>query len=143
MTWLLSVDAIMALTMIVLWVAFWRAWSRRRREPDEIIELAIGQRSRRLLRCCSCSAAAGGGHRREGVAGVGTGVPAGQRFLLGYALLFPIGLALYSRASPRAIGGLMIGVYYLSLFLANMAVGRSADCWRPSAVDRSGSCTRA
>ena len=36
----------------------------------------------------------------------------------------PVGLALYSRAAPRSIGGLMIGVYYLHLFLANMAVGR-------------------
>ena len=43
---------------------------------------------------------------------------------LGYALLFPVGLALYSRASPRSLGGVMIGVYYLHLFLANMAVGR-------------------
>ena len=43
---------------------------------------------------------------------------------VGYALLFPVGLALYSRASPHAIGGLMIGVFYLHLFLANMTVGR-------------------
>ena len=43
---------------------------------------------------------------------------------LGYALLYPVGLALFSRAAPRSIGGLMIGVFYLHLFLANMAVGR-------------------
>ena len=43
---------------------------------------------------------------------------------VGYALLFPVGLALYSRASPRAVSGLVIGVFYLHLFLANMTVGR-------------------
>ena len=49
------------------------------------------------------------------------GHPRGLAYL---ALLFPVGLALYSRASPKAIGGLMIGVFYLHLFLANMVVGR-------------------
>jgi POT family proton-dependent oligopeptide transporter len=43
---------------------------------------------------------------------------------LGYALLYPVGLALYSRAAPRSIAGLMIGVFYLHLFLSNMLVGR-------------------
>lgn len=122
-TWLLSVDAIMAMAMIVLWVAFWRVWSRRRREPDEIVKLAIGAAisalAPLLLALGSMRAAVTGGK-------VSLGWGLGFQLVndLGYALLFPIGLALYSRAAPRAIGGLMIGVYYLHLFLANMAVGR-------------------
>ena len=43
---------------------------------------------------------------------------------IGFANVFPVGLALYSRASPRAIAGLMIGVYYVHLFACNMLVGR-------------------
>ncbi len=34
-----------------------------------------------------------------------------------------MGLALYSRAAPRAIGGTMIAVYYLNMFLCNLLVG--------------------
>ncbi len=42
---------------------------------------------------------------------------------LGFANVFPVSLALYSRAAPRAIAGTVIGVYYLFLFLANILVG--------------------
>ena len=42
---------------------------------------------------------------------------------IGFALVAPISLSLFSRAAPRQIQGLMIGVYYLSLFLCNLAVG--------------------
>ncbi len=43
---------------------------------------------------------------------------------IGFAMLFPVGLALFARAAPPAVGGLMMGVFYLHLFVANMAVGR-------------------
>ena len=42
---------------------------------------------------------------------------------IGYANVFPVGLALYARASPRAVAGTMIGVYYLHLFMGNNLVG--------------------
>jgi POT family proton-dependent oligopeptide transporter len=42
---------------------------------------------------------------------------------IGFANILPIGLALYSRAAPRQIVGLVIGVYYLHLFLGNSFVG--------------------
>jgi POT family proton-dependent oligopeptide transporter len=42
---------------------------------------------------------------------------------IGFANVFPVGLALYARASPKAIAGTMIGVYYLHLFMSNNIVG--------------------
>jgi POT family proton-dependent oligopeptide transporter len=42
---------------------------------------------------------------------------------LGFANILPVGLALYSRCSPRRLEGLVIGVYYLHLFLGNTFVG--------------------
>ena len=42
---------------------------------------------------------------------------------IGFANVLPVGLALYTRASPKALGGLMIGVYYLHLFACNLLVG--------------------
>jgi POT family proton-dependent oligopeptide transporter len=38
---------------------------------------------------------------------------------------------LFSRASPKAVGGVMIGVYYLNLFASNMLVG-----WLGTLFDR-------
>jgi POT family proton-dependent oligopeptide transporter len=34
-----------------------------------------------------------------------------------------VGLALYSRAAPKGMTGLIIGVYYLHLFIGNFFVG--------------------
>lgn len=42
---------------------------------------------------------------------------------LGFANVAPVGLALYSRAAPKGLSGIMVAVYYLQLFLANMLVG--------------------
>jgi POT family proton-dependent oligopeptide transporter len=42
---------------------------------------------------------------------------------IGFANVFPVGLALYARASPKVIAGTMIGVYYLHLFIGNNLVG--------------------
>jgi len=36
---------------------------------------------------------------------------------------WPIGMALFSRAAPPAITGLMIGVYFLSVFAGSLLVG--------------------
>jgi POT family proton-dependent oligopeptide transporter len=42
---------------------------------------------------------------------------------IGYANVFPIGLALYARASPNAVAATLMGCYYVHLFLANNLVG--------------------
>ncbi len=42
---------------------------------------------------------------------------------IGFANVLPVGLALYSRAAPKGLGGMMIAVYYLHLFLGNLLVG--------------------
>ena len=42
---------------------------------------------------------------------------------IGFANILPVGLALYSRAAPRRLEGLLIGIYYLHLFIGNTFVG--------------------
>jgi POT family proton-dependent oligopeptide transporter len=42
---------------------------------------------------------------------------------LGFANILPVGLALYSRVAPKSLEGLMLGVFYLHLFLGNTFVG--------------------
>jgi len=42
---------------------------------------------------------------------------------IGFANVLPVGLALYSRAAPKGLGGMMIAVYYIHLFMGNLLVG--------------------
>ncbi len=129
-TWLISIDAFISAGALMLSVAFWRLWATRRKEPDEITKLAIGSlisaTAPLALALASAHEAAGGGK-------VGLAWALAFHILndIGFVNVFPVGLALFSRASPRAVGGVMIGVYYLHLFLANMTVG-----WLGGLLDR-------
>ena len=37
--------------------------------------------------------------------------------------MFPVGIALYSRAAPKGLTGVIIGVFYTHLFMGNLFVG--------------------
>ncbi len=121
-TWLQVVDAVVSLVTMLLSIAFWRWWSQRRREPDELIKMAIG----------SLIAAGGPGlmmiaggivdatHQRVGFGWTLAYTIAND---LGFANILPVGLALYSRVAPKQIVGLVIGIYYLHLSIGNTYVG--------------------
>ena len=120
---LVSVDAIISTAMIFLSLLFWRWWATRWTEPNEITKLTIGVLISALAPFALALAAwqqAATGHKASLLWGVAFHVIND----IGFANVFPIGLALYSRASPRALGGLMIGAYYVHLFAANMLDGR-------------------
>jgi POT family proton-dependent oligopeptide transporter len=121
-TWLVSLDAFISTGMIIAVLAFWRWWGSKWREPDEIIKMAIGAAvaagAPLLLAFASLSEVATG-HKASLVWGLGFHVIND----IGFSMLFPVGLALFSRAAPRAVAGAMLGVYYLHLFLCNLAVG--------------------
>lgn len=121
-TWLLSLDAIISTALIAASVMFWRWWARRWSEPDEITKLTIGVGISALAPLCLAMAS----WQAEGGAKVGLGWGIAFHVVndIGFANVFPVGIALYSRASPRAVAGTMIGVYYLHLFAGNMLVGR-------------------
>jgi POT family proton-dependent oligopeptide transporter len=121
-TWLISIDAFISTGTIFLSLLFWRWWSKRHREPDEITKLTIGTVISALapltLAAASWHAAATGQK-----VGLGWGIAFHVINDIGFANVFPVGIALFSRAAPRAIGGMMIGVYYLHLFACNMLIG--------------------
>lgn len=121
-TWLLSLDAVLAVVMTFAVLAFWRSWARRWREPDEIVKIAYGAGMMALAPLLLALADAT--------------TPAGVRSSLGWAFAFhvvnetgfamlaPVTLALYSRAAPARLVGLMLGVCYTQDFFAYLAVGR-------------------
>jgi len=121
-TWLISLDAFIGSSTIVATVAFWRWWATRRREPEEITKLWIG-----AMIAAAAPLFLGVASLQEAVTGHKVGLGWALAFHIvndiGYSNIFPVGLALFTRAAPRAIGGLMVGVYYLHLFVANMMVG--------------------
>lgn len=121
-TWLVSLDAFISSGVLAGTVVFWRWWRAHRREPDEITKLTVGAAISALAPLVLALASV-----REAATGRKVGLAWGLGFHLlndvGFANLFAVGLALFSRAAPRSVVGAMFGVYYLHLFAANMAVG--------------------
>ena len=121
-TWILSFGSIISSAAIVVSVAFWRWWARRWTEPDELLKIAIGvtlAATAPLLLVLTSTIVATTGQR----AGLGWAIAFEAVNDLAFANIFPIGLALFSRAAPKRLAGMLIGVFYLHLFVANLAVG--------------------
>ncbi|HEY1606897.1 MAG TPA: oligopeptide:H+ symporter [Allosphingosinicella sp.] len=121
-TLLISFDAGISTAMIALSMLFWRWWGTRFREPDEITKLTIG-----ALISAFAPLALAAASFQEAATGQKVGLGWALTFHLindiGFANVFPVGIALFSRAAPRAVAGTMIGVYYLHLFACNFTVG--------------------
>jgi proton-dependent oligopeptide transporter, POT family len=121
-TWIISFGSVISGACIVISVAFWRWWAKRWREPDELLKMAIGvtlASTAPLLLALASTIVASSGQR------VGLGWAIVFEFVndLAFANIVPIGLALYSRAAPKGLTGMLIGVYYLLFFFANLGVG--------------------
>ncbi|MFG6485641.1 peptide MFS transporter [Roseateles sp. BYS78W] len=121
-TWLQAVDATVSFVTMLGSIAFWRWWSTRRREPDEVTKIALGcfvaAGAPALLLIPAMAIEAGGGKISILWTFAYTLVND-----IGFANIMPVGLALYSRAAPRGLQGVMIGIYYLHLFFGNSFVG--------------------
>lgn len=123
--WLVSLDAIVSTVTMIGVVAFWRVYSKWRKEPDEIVKIAIGSliaATGPLVLAWAAAHEAATGQKASLLVGLGFHILND----IGFAMVFPVGLALYSRAAPKSVGGLFIGVYYLHLALCNFATGKIA-----------------
>ncbi len=121
-SWLLSLDAFVSVTCIFGSVMFWRWYARHRRDPDEIVKIVIGSA---IVACAplvlaAASVVAG----PQGKVGLGWGLGFHIVNDIGFANLYPIGLALYSRAAPPQLSATMISVFMLSIFLGTSLAGR-------------------
>jgi POT family proton-dependent oligopeptide transporter len=124
-SWLVSLDAIISTITVGGALIFWSVYARYWKEPDEIIKLAIGAviaaGAPMMLAFASANSAATG-EKVSLLWGIGFHVVND----IGFAMIFPVGLALFSRAAPRQVGGMFIGIYYLHLFICNLATGKVA-----------------
>lgn len=122
-TWLLSFDAVIAVLCLLLVIAFWRAYSKRWKEPDDIVKIAIGAG---VMAAAPLLLALASLHQQSVGTRISPGWGLGFELIneIGFAVLIPVGLSLYSRLAPGQLEGFMIGLFYLAFFLSNVTVGR-------------------
>jgi POT family proton-dependent oligopeptide transporter len=120
-SWLLSLDAFISTGAIFGSLLFWRWWADHRRVPDETIKIAGGAL---IAALAPLSLALGSWVNPTGKLGLIWGIGFHVLNNIGFANIYPIGLALYSRASPPAVTGTMISVFSLGIFGASLLDGK-------------------
>ena len=100
-SFLISLDAIVSTVTLIGVVAFWRWWAVRHREPDEITKITLGTF---LASLAPLSLSLGAIHEAATGEKIGLGWALGFHILndIGFANMYPVGLALFVR---RAQGG--------------------------------------
>jgi POT family proton-dependent oligopeptide transporter len=120
--WLQSFDALAAIVMVPPVVVLWRWQARSSVEPDEFAKLIIG--------CAIFAAAMAWLAAASLAAGASSKVPLvwvlGFHVLssIGWIYFAPVAIALYSRTAPAMVNSMMLGAYYLSMFLGSVISGR-------------------
>ncbi len=120
-TWLVTLDAIVSVSFLVLVALFYRWYGKRWREPDEITKIIIGSAFSIGGAMCLFTAAATQGAGQK----IGLFWPVAFHFLnsIAFAHMLPVSLALFAKYAPKAINATVIGLYYLAFFAANTMVG--------------------
>jgi POT family proton-dependent oligopeptide transporter len=120
-SWLITLDAILSFSMLVVVALFWKWWSLKRTEPDEISKMIIGSLFTIAGGLCLYMAAL-----TQPTGGkIGLFWPFMFHFFnsVGFAHILPISLALFTKIAPKQITATVIGLYYLAFFAANKIVG--------------------
>lgn len=133
-SWLLSLDAFVSVGTLLGSVLFWRRWARRWREPHELTKMALGAT---ILFVAPLILAAASRHVADGHrVGLGWGLAFHVVNDVGFANLYPVGMALYSRAAPRDLGATVVNAYSLQLFLSNLLVSWLAGLLATMSAER-------
>jgi len=106
--------------LAVVWFYKWRA-DTTGREPDEPGKMIIGSVFSIAGGLCLVMAAA-----TQGEGKIGLFWPLMFHLLnsIGFAHILPVALALFTRLAPTKLTATIVGIHYLSFFLANQIVGR-------------------
>ena len=120
-TWLITLDAVVSVSFLAGVVFFYRWYGKRWAEPDELTKIVIG-----------CGLAIGGmlclymAAATQAPGGkIGLGWPVAFHFVnaLAFAHVMPVALALFARLAPKPIEATVVGLFSMSIFLANAVVG--------------------
>jgi POT family proton-dependent oligopeptide transporter len=126
--WFNSIDALVQVLTTPLLLSFWAWQEARGKEPA-----TIGKIGRGALLCTLCSLLIYAGAVAAGEGRVSAFVPLIAIAGMGLALNFywPPTLALVSRVAPTSIRSTMMGVAYLSYFVANLTKGWLGTLYEP------------
>ncbi len=127
-TWFQALDsvAVLALAPLIMW--YWRKQRDRKAEPGDLKKIILG---------CSAFAAAcvwlALGETLSGGNQLSLLWPTVFHFVcaVGFLYVGPIMLALVSSAAPEAVNAMMVGSYYLSLFVGGFASGWLGRFYEP------------
>jgi POT family proton-dependent oligopeptide transporter len=117
--WFNSIDPLVSILTVPALIALWKWQDRHGGEPSEMTKIATGAALASFANFLLVIGSAM-------FVRVPAPFPILYDVLLGVAFLYywPTLLALVSRAAPAAIKSTMMGVAFLSLFLANITIGR-------------------
>jgi POT family proton-dependent oligopeptide transporter len=127
-TWLISVDAFISFGCGFVILALWRWLEARHRLPSEIDRCAFGTFLSAIATLILAFAAwSAHGHK----IGLAWGLAFHTLNNLGIGMLFPLTLALFSRAAPEGLAATMINSSRLNFFVSFLLVG-----WLGGFIDR-------
>ena len=119
-SWLLSLDSATGVVALFGSVMFWRWWEQGRRALSELAKMMIGA-SIMATAPLILAVAAWNDHGRHAI-GLEWGIAFHVVNSIGFSNVYAVGMALYSRLAPRALGATLINAYALSIFFSNLLV---------------------
>lgn len=120
-TWLVTLDAVVSVSLLAGVALFYRWYGKHWREPDEVTKLIIGSIFSVGGMLCLFAAAATTPPGEK----IGIFWPVLFHFVnsIGFAHILPVSLAFFARLAPPRINSTALGLYYLAFFIANSVVG--------------------
>jgi POT family proton-dependent oligopeptide transporter len=125
-TWFQAFNPFMIFAFTPAIVALWARQARRGREPSGVVKMALGCFGVALGNLIMVAAAWGAGDGKASwfwLLAYFTFVTVGELYLS------PIGLSLTSKASPRSILSMMMGVWLATSFTGNFVAGWLGSLW--------------
>ena len=127
-TWFQSLDSLTVLLLAPVLVVLWRSQAKRGTEPADLTKVALGCAfyGVAFLLLALGQIMAHGGR-------VALFWPVAFHFFTSFGYLYaaPVALALVSRTAPIAVNAMMVGAYYLGIFVGGLLSGRLARFYEP------------
>jgi POT family proton-dependent oligopeptide transporter len=120
-TWLVTLDAVVSVSFLALVALFYRWYGKHFNEPDEITKIIIGAAFSVGATLCLFMAASTQGEGDK----IGMFWPVAFHVVnsIAFAHMLPVSLALFAKLAPKSINSTVIGLYFITFFIANSLVG--------------------
>jgi len=126
-SWSQSINSVMILAFTPLLIALWARQARQNGEPSTVLKMAIGCGLQALSFVIMAAVASITGP--HGHASWLWLVLFFVAFTVGELYLSPIGLALVSRVAPPQVLSLMMGLWFIAIFIGNLLGGYIGGFW--------------